>query len=168
MKTNCVRRAGKRTDRRGSGLRSSKSKDKSQSAHRNTAKQSTKHKEQDFSADLLVCLYPDLASKEWVYRQYDHMVRTNTVVLPGADAAWSNQGNAQGLAIALDFPADDTARRITEGKADTAEAAQRRLRAQTNRDHELSQLCLARAAGRRGRFPGVSTAWPTPAPFDLP
>ena len=26
---------------------------------------------------------PNLASKEWVYRQYDHMVRTNTVVLPG-------------------------------------------------------------------------------------
>jgi phosphoribosylformylglycinamidine synthase II len=28
-----------------------------------------------------------VASKEWVYRQYDHMVRTNTVVLPGSDAA---------------------------------------------------------------------------------
>ncbi len=30
---------------------------------------------------------PNLASKEWVYGQYDHMVRTNTVVLPGSDAA---------------------------------------------------------------------------------
>lgn len=30
---------------------------------------------------------PNLASKEWVYRQYDHMVRTNTAVLPGADAS---------------------------------------------------------------------------------
>jgi phosphoribosylformylglycinamidine synthase len=30
---------------------------------------------------------PNIASKHWVYRQYDHMVRTNTVVLPGADAA---------------------------------------------------------------------------------
>jgi phosphoribosylformylglycinamidine synthase II len=30
---------------------------------------------------------PNLTSKEWVYRQYDHMVRTNTVVLPGSDAA---------------------------------------------------------------------------------
>ncbi|HVF55544.1 MAG TPA: phosphoribosylformylglycinamidine synthase subunit PurL [Pyrinomonadaceae bacterium] len=29
----------------------------------------------------------NIASKEWVYRQYDHMVRTNTAVLPGADAA---------------------------------------------------------------------------------
>ena len=28
-----------------------------------------------------------VASREWVYRQYDHMVRTNTVVLPGSDAA---------------------------------------------------------------------------------
>ncbi|MBI3654783.1 MAG: phosphoribosylformylglycinamidine synthase subunit PurL [Acidobacteria bacterium] len=30
---------------------------------------------------------PNIASKEWVYRQYDHMVRTNTIVLPGSDAA---------------------------------------------------------------------------------
>ncbi len=29
----------------------------------------------------------NIASKQWVYRQYDHMVRTNTVVLPGSDAA---------------------------------------------------------------------------------
>src|SRR5213082_2191143 len=30
---------------------------------------------------------PSIASKNWVYRQYDHMVRTGTVVLPGSDAA---------------------------------------------------------------------------------
>ena len=30
---------------------------------------------------------PNIASKRWVYEQYDTMVRTNTVVLPGADAA---------------------------------------------------------------------------------
>jgi phosphoribosylformylglycinamidine synthase subunit PurL len=30
---------------------------------------------------------PNLSSKQWVYRQYDHMVRTNTAVLPGGDAA---------------------------------------------------------------------------------
>ena len=29
---------------------------------------------------------PVIASKRWVYRQYDHMVRTNTVVLPGLGA----------------------------------------------------------------------------------
>jgi phosphoribosylformylglycinamidine synthase len=30
---------------------------------------------------------PNIASKRWVYSQYDHMVRTNTAVMPGADAA---------------------------------------------------------------------------------
>ena len=30
---------------------------------------------------------PSIASKNWVYRQYDHMVRTGTVVRPGSDAA---------------------------------------------------------------------------------
>ncbi|MBX3281224.1 MAG: phosphoribosylformylglycinamidine synthase subunit PurL [Acidobacteria bacterium] len=30
---------------------------------------------------------PNICSKHWVYEQYDSMVRTNTAVLPGADAA---------------------------------------------------------------------------------
>lgn len=30
---------------------------------------------------------PNIASKEWIYQQYDHMVRLNTLVLPGSDAA---------------------------------------------------------------------------------
>jgi phosphoribosylformylglycinamidine synthase subunit PurL len=30
---------------------------------------------------------PTISSKNWVYRQYDHMVRTGTVVTPGSDAA---------------------------------------------------------------------------------
>ncbi|MEP6604392.1 MAG: phosphoribosylformylglycinamidine synthase subunit PurL, partial [Spartobacteria bacterium] len=30
---------------------------------------------------------PTIASKNWVFRQYDHMVRTGTVVRPGSDAA---------------------------------------------------------------------------------
>ncbi len=30
---------------------------------------------------------PSIASKRWVYRQYDHMVRIGTVVRPGSDAA---------------------------------------------------------------------------------
>ncbi|MBA3693291.1 MAG: phosphoribosylformylglycinamidine synthase subunit PurL [Acidobacteria bacterium] len=30
---------------------------------------------------------PNICSKRWVYRQYDTMVRTNTAILPGADAA---------------------------------------------------------------------------------
>jgi phosphoribosylformylglycinamidine synthase subunit PurL len=40
------------------------------------------------SALLAVLASPTVASKEWVYRQYDHMVRIGTVVRPGAgDAA---------------------------------------------------------------------------------
>jgi phosphoribosylformylglycinamidine synthase II len=31
--------------------------------------------------------WPTIASKNWVYRQYDHMVRDGTVVCPGSDAA---------------------------------------------------------------------------------
>jgi phosphoribosylformylglycinamidine synthase len=30
---------------------------------------------------------PNIASKNWVYRQYDHTVRTGTIVKPGSDAA---------------------------------------------------------------------------------
>jgi phosphoribosylformylglycinamidine synthase len=46
---------------------------------------------------------PNLASKEWVYRQYDHMVRTNTAVLPGADAAVVRiKETRRALAVSLD------------------------------------------------------------------
>ena len=31
--------------------------------------------------------HPTMASKNWVYRQYDHTVRAGTVVPPGSDAA---------------------------------------------------------------------------------
>jgi phosphoribosylformylglycinamidine synthase len=35
----------------------------------------------------LLLASPNICSKHWVYEQYDTMVRTNTAVLPGADAA---------------------------------------------------------------------------------
>ncbi|MBI2924770.1 MAG: phosphoribosylformylglycinamidine synthase subunit PurL [Verrucomicrobia bacterium] len=39
-------------------------------------------------ADLKKLLaWPTIASKNWVYRQYDHMVRDGSVVCPGSDAA---------------------------------------------------------------------------------
>ncbi len=40
-------------------------------------------------AETLLALlsHPTIASKNWVYRQYDHMVRAGTCVLPGSDAA---------------------------------------------------------------------------------
>lgn len=43
---------------------------------------------QDPKSDLLKLLaFPSIASKNWVYRQYDHQVRDGSVVLPGSDAA---------------------------------------------------------------------------------
>jgi phosphoribosylformylglycinamidine synthase len=58
----------------------------------------------DFGALLVHFLAsPNLASKEWVYRQYDHMVRTNTVQLPGADAAVIRvKGTDKAIAMTLD------------------------------------------------------------------
>jgi phosphoribosylformylglycinamidine synthase II len=42
----------------------------------------------DAKANLLTLLsWPTIASKNWVYRQYDYMVRDNTIVAPGSDAA---------------------------------------------------------------------------------
>jgi phosphoribosylformylglycinamidine synthase len=46
---------------------------------------------------------PTIASKRWVYRQYDHMVRTNTVVLPGMGAGVVRvKGTARALALSVD------------------------------------------------------------------
>ncbi len=46
---------------------------------------------------------PNIASKQYVYRQYDHMVRTNTAVLPGADAAVVRiKETRRALAMSLD------------------------------------------------------------------
>jgi phosphoribosylformylglycinamidine synthase len=46
---------------------------------------------------------PTIASKRWVYRQYDSTVRTNTVLGPGADAGVIRvKGTRKGLAMATD------------------------------------------------------------------
>ena len=46
---------------------------------------------------------PVIASKRWVYRQYDHMVRTNTVVLPGLGAGVVRvKGTDRALVFSLD------------------------------------------------------------------
>jgi phosphoribosylformylglycinamidine synthase len=47
---------------------------------------------------------PAIASKRWIVQQYDHMVRTNTVVAPGAgDAALVRvKETGRGLALAVD------------------------------------------------------------------
>ena len=50
-----------------------------------------------------ILLSPSIANKEWVYRQYDHMVLVNTMVLPGAGAAVLRiKGSKKALAMTLD------------------------------------------------------------------
>ena len=58
----------------------------------------------DPAADLLTLMgSPDLASRRWVWEQYDHMVGADTVQRPGGDAAVVRiHGSAKGLAIATD------------------------------------------------------------------
>lgn len=47
--------------------------------------------------------HPNLASKRWVYRQYDHMVGSDTVIAPGADAAVVRvDGTQKGIAMTSD------------------------------------------------------------------
>jgi phosphoribosylformylglycinamidine synthase II len=77
--------------------------------------------------DVLIRLIsaPNIASKEWVYRQYDHMVRTNTAVLPGADAAVVRiKETRRALAMCLDGNGRYCAANPREGaKLVVAEAA---------------------------------------------
>ncbi|GAC92266.1 phosphoribosylformylglycinamidine synthase II [Anoxybacillus flavithermus NBRC 109594] len=52
---------------------------------------------------LALLSQPTIASKEWVYEQYDYMVRTNTVVAPGSDAAVLRiRGTNKALAMTTD------------------------------------------------------------------
>src|SRR5688572_16556311 len=81
---------------------------------------------QDLNTDLLKVLASgNIASKQWVYRQYDHMVRTNTAILPGADAAVVRiKETRRALAMSLDGNGRYCAANPREGaKLIVAEAA---------------------------------------------
>jgi phosphoribosylformylglycinamidine synthase subunit PurL len=67
---------------------------------------------------------PNIASKHWVYEQYDTMVRTNTAVLPGADAAVIRvKETRRAIAMCLDGPGRFVAVNAKEGaKLAVAEA----------------------------------------------
>src|SRR5438876_2529573 len=58
----------------------------------------------DLSVDLAnILASPDICSKQWIWRQYDHMVRTNTVAGPGGDAAIVRvKETGTSIAISLD------------------------------------------------------------------
>lgn len=60
------------------------------------------HEQKDINSLFLKLISsPQLASKKWVYRQYDHQVMADTVVLPGSDAAVVRvKGTKKGLAMA--------------------------------------------------------------------
>jgi phosphoribosylformylglycinamidine synthase II len=81
---------------------------------------------EDYNETLMNLLQqPTIASKEWVYDQYDYQVRTNTVVTPGSDAAVVR---VRGTKKALAMTTDCNSRYIyldpeTGGKIAVAEAA---------------------------------------------
>jgi len=57
------------------------------------------------SNDALLALLasPTVASKQWVYRQYDHMVQTNTISLPGMGSGVTRiKGTDRALAMSVD------------------------------------------------------------------
>ena len=58
----------------------------------------------DLLADLRALVTsPDLCSKHWIWEQYDHQVRTNTIVGPGSDAAVIRiKGTTTSIAMSLD------------------------------------------------------------------
>jgi phosphoribosylformylglycinamidine synthase len=52
---------------------------------------------------LALCAAPNIASKEWAYRQYDQQVGINTLVLPGSDASVLRvKGTGRALAVSTD------------------------------------------------------------------
>ncbi len=60
-------------------------------------------REEASSVLLKLLSSPNVASKEWVYRQYDHQVQINTVVPPGSDAAVLRlKGTPKGIALTND------------------------------------------------------------------
>jgi phosphoribosylformylglycinamidine synthase II len=52
---------------------------------------------------LRLLSFPDIANKEWIFRQYDHQVQTNTLQIPGGDAAVLRiKGTGKGIALTTD------------------------------------------------------------------
>jgi phosphoribosylformylglycinamidine synthase subunit PurL len=81
-------------------------------------------KDQNEALKILLAA-PNICSKHWVYEQYDHMVRTNTAILPGADAAVVRiKETRRALAMCLDGNGRYVAVNPREGaKLTVAEAA---------------------------------------------
>jgi phosphoribosylformylglycinamidine synthase subunit PurL len=99
---------------------------KSQDEDQRPKTQNPKPKTQDPNEILKMLLAsPNICSKSWVYSQYDQMVRTNTAVLPGADAAVVRvKETRRAIAMCLDGNARFIAVNPKEGaKLNVVEAA---------------------------------------------
>ena len=71
---------------------------------------------------------PNLASRRWIWEQYDHMVQSNTVVGPGSDAAVIRlKGTNKALAMTLDGSGFQVACDPKEGARRTVAEACRNL-----------------------------------------
>ena len=72
--------------------------------HRRAPMQAPVFASSDLNADLAKLLAaPDICSKQWIWRQYDYMVRTNTLAGPGGDAAIVRvKETGSSIAISLD------------------------------------------------------------------
>ncbi len=100
------------------------SKFKSNSSNSKTEDRKPKTENQTEALKMLLSA-PNICSKHWVYRQYDQMVRTNTAILPGADAAIVRvKETRRAIAMCLDGNARFVSVNPREGaKLNVAEAA---------------------------------------------
>ncbi len=65
-------------------------------------KEPEKPKIQDYEGFLMGMLAdPNIASKRWIYEQYDHEVQTRTVIKPGMDAAVLKISDREGIALGI-------------------------------------------------------------------
>ena len=90
--------------------------------------------------------WPSIASKNWVYRQYDHMVRANTIVNPGGCRGDSHQGRqVPGATIVSTFPRSSWRWQSIV----------------------MRRMYLDPYEGSRRRLPSVPATWPAAAPRRL-
>ena len=102
---------------------------------------------------------PDLASKRWVWEQYDHIILGNTVQRPGGDAAVIRvKEGPKGLALTTDVTpryceADPVRGRQAGGRRDLAQSLSRRCQAHgADRQSQLRQSGAARDHGPARRL----------------
>ena len=106
------------------------------------------------AALLALLASPNIASKRWIYRQYDSTVRTNTLVGPGLGRGGrAREGHAKALAMSVDGngrycwldPFEGARLAVAEACRNVAAAG-----ARAHRRHQLPELRQPRAARDHG------------------